>query len=78
MQVGIILFLAHLSQRYYDYSLSVENAENLSIHLSVLFCPSICPFTPTSPLKPLGQISSNHVEPSVKGGLKIYTNGHNP
>ena len=29
----------------------------------------------TSALKPLGKFSSNHVEPSVKGGLKICSNG---
>ena len=30
----------------------------------------------TSPLKPLGKIFSNFVEPFVKGGLKLFQNGH--
>ena len=37
-----------------------------------------CRPSTTSPLKPLGQLSSNHVESSVKGRSKNCTDGHNP
>ena len=32
----------------------------------------------TSPLKTRGQFSSNHVEPSVRGGLKVCSNSQGP
>ena len=60
----MLLFLAHLSQRvrmsYCDHSPSV-----------------VLPFTPLNDFSetPGPNVFRLHVEPSVKGGLKIYTNG---
>ena len=65
-------------------------AKNFVVHQSLRLRMSYCDHLPSVVVRPSSTPLNNfsetlgpvffklHVEPSVKGGLKIYTNGHSP